>query len=99
MPGTPNTAERIALIAGGNLDSKIASQFLNETFDAPDYLQAISGYSPQQQFIDGLYEAYLQPFQLRGFNFDLAPHSFFVTAPSIRRLVNAASGPLGKREE
>jgi hypothetical protein len=59
MPGNPNTTkERIALIAEGNLDSNIASQFLNETFDAPDYLQAISGYSPQQKFIDGLYEAY-----------------------------------------
>ena len=59
MPGTPDTTkERIALIAEGNLDPNIASQFLNETFDAPDYLQAISGYTPQQQFIDGLYEAY-----------------------------------------
>jgi hypothetical protein len=55
---TKETKERIALIAKGKLDSKVASQFLNETFDAPDYLQAISGYSPQQQFIDGLYEAY-----------------------------------------
>ena len=52
------TAKRLTLIAEGGLDSGVASQLLNETFNSPDYLQVLRDYPAQQQFIDGLYEAY-----------------------------------------
>ena len=81
--------ERIALITKGSLDSEGASQFLNEMFEAPDYLRAPLGYPAQQQFIDSLYEV-CNSFRLCESHLDLILHSFFVTALSISRLANAA---------
>lgn len=56
LPGT--TEKRLDLIAGGALDPKGASQFLNKTFDAKDYLSVLRRYTKQQKYIDGLYEVY-----------------------------------------
>ena len=86
----PNTTEkRIALITEGSLDFKGASQFLNETFEASDYVRALLGYPAQQQFIDSLYEA-RNSHCLCELCLDLIPHSFFVMALSISWLANAA---------
>jgi len=59
MGETPDTTEaRIALISRGSLDSEKISQFLDETFDAPDYLPILRRYSEAQRYINGLYEVY-----------------------------------------
>ena len=50
------TGDRIAVIARGDLDSEGASQFLNATFDASDYPQALLDCPAPQQFINSLYD-------------------------------------------
>jgi len=92
-----STEQRIALIARGSLDSGKASQLLNETFDAPDYLDVLSCYSEAQWYINGLYEVYCS--YLCEYPFRLTFTRFTVTCPPIRRTANDAFGGSGKQEE
>ena len=100
MGETANTTEqRIAIISRGSLDSEIAPQLLNETFNAPDYFRVLHGCSETeaQRYINGLYEVYCS--YLCEYSFRLIFTRFTVTCPLIRWTANGAFGDSGKREE
>ena len=92
------TFKRIALIAGGSLGLEGASQFLNATFGAEDYLEALHNYPKPQQYIDSLYEVcnYTYPRQRR---FDPYPARFSSMAPLTRQRADAVSGLSGRPEQ
>jgi len=93
-----STEQRIALIARGSVDSRKASQLLNETFDAPDYFHILRGCSEAeaQRYINGLYEVH---YYLCEYPSRLTFTRFMVTCHPIRRTAYVAFGDSGKREE